>query len=126
VADYTPVYGKPQSLSYTAGAAITAGQLLYFSATDTVSPSTASAAGGFAGVAGQDAASGAQVTVLAGAGLVHETAVGTAVTAGAPVYMGAAGAASVTQGTVQAANLVGYAVRALAGAGTLRWKSAVG
>jgi hypothetical protein len=126
VADYTPVYGKPQSLTYTAGAAITGGQLLYFSAADTVSPGTASATGGFAGVAGHDAASGAQITVLAGAGLVHETPAGTAVTAGAPVYMGAAGVVSVTQGTVQAANLVGYAVRALAGAGTLRWKSSVG
>jgi hypothetical protein len=70
--DYTAVRGKPTSLTYTAGAAITGGQVLYFSAADTVTP-TAAATLAIAGVAGHDAASGAPVTVLAGSGVVHET-----------------------------------------------------
>ena len=126
MADYTPLYGKPQALTYTAGAAITGGQCLYFSGTDTVSPAGANAAN-FAGIAAHDAANGAPVTVLAGAGVVHETLVTASTAAGALVFAGSA-----STGELSAANstynvAVGVAIRATTtGHATLRWKSLIG
>ena len=81
MADYAPVYGRPKSMTLTAGAAITGGQLLVFSAADTVVPSAVNPAN-YAGVAAHDAASGAPVTVFMGAGIVHETPVAAGVAAG--------------------------------------------
>lgn len=74
MADYTPVNGANQgdTATFTAGASITGGQVLVFTGPDTVSPA-AGASQAVAGVAGHDAASGAQVTVFMGAGVVHET-----------------------------------------------------
>jgi hypothetical protein len=126
VADYTPVYGRPKSMSLTAGSAITGGQVLAFSAADTVVPAAANATN-YAGVAAHDAASGAQVTVLMGAGVVHETNALAATAAAALVYAGSA-----TAGELGAANssynvAIGVAVRASTGAhGLCRWKSLVG
>jgi hypothetical protein len=124
--DYTTLYGRPQQVTYTAGAAITGGQLLSFSAADTVIPAAANAAN-YAGIAGHDAAAGAPVTVLMGSGVVHETLATAATAAGALVYAGSA-----TAGQLGAANTgynvaIGVAIRSTAGANQLlRWKALVG
>jgi hypothetical protein len=122
VADYAPVYGRAKAMTFTAGATITGGQLVYVSAADTVSPA-ALANPAPIGVAAHDAASGAPVTVLMGAGVVHETATSVAFpTAGVAVYAGAAGAVTPTAGS---GPIVGYAIRVASGTPPqiLRWKS---
>ena len=124
MADYTALFGKRQHLTYTAGAAITGGQVLVYSAADTVIPS-AGASTAFAGVAGHDAASGSPVTVLAGSGLVHETqTTAAAVAVGALIQSAAAGAIT---GGAAAGSEIGVAVRAVGGSGgLLRWKTTRG
>jgi Uncharacterized conserved protein (DUF2190) len=122
MADYAPVYGRPKAMTFTAGAAIVGGNLVYVSAADTVSPA-ALANPNPIGVAAHDAASGSLVTVLMGAGVVHETPTSVAFpTAGVAVYAGAGGAVTPTAGS---GIIVGYAVRAASGSPpqTLRWKS---
>lgn len=125
MADYTPVYGRPKSMTLIAGAAITGGQVLVFSGVDTVSPSAAGPAN-YAGIAAHDAASGAPVTVLMGGGVVHETAIAAGVAAGVLLFVGAAGQITGTAGAAYGAVAVGVAVRTVAGAGTQRWKSLIG
>ncbi len=123
--DYAPVFGRPKTMTFTAGAAITGGQVLSFSAADTVSPSAVNPAN-YAGVAAHDAAAGALITVMMGAGVVHETPVAAGVAAGALVYGGATGQITGTAGTGYGAVALGVAVRTLGGAGVLRWKALVG
>ncbi len=126
--DYTPAYGRPATLTYTAGAAITGGQVLKFTAPDTVAPADLNCLN-YAGVAAHDAAPGALVTVYAGAGVVHETpaAAATAAAAAALVYAG-----SSTAGELGAANsgyntAIGVAMCPSVGThGVVRWKSLVG
>lgn len=126
MSDYAPVYGRPKAMTYTAGAAITGGQVLSFSAADTVVPAAANAAN-YAGVAAHDAASGAPVTVFMGAGVVHETLATAATAAGALVYAGSATAGQLGAASTGYNVAIGVAVRATAGAnGLLRWKSLVG
>jgi hypothetical protein len=125
VADYEPTYGKPQSVTLTAGAAITGGQLVAVTADNTVSPTGAGPAN-FAGVAGHDAATGAPVTIYGGSGLVHETAITSGVASGALVYAGAAGQITGTPGSNYGAVAIGVATRTVSGAGTQRWKTLVG
>jgi hypothetical protein len=126
VADYAPVYGRPKAMTLTAGAAISGGQVLKFSAADTVVPADLNCTN-YAGVAAHDAASGALVTVLMGGGVVHETNAAAATAAAALVYAGSA-----TAGELGAANSsynvpIGVAVRASSGThGVCRWKSLVG
>lgn len=122
--DYAVLYGRPQHLQATAGAAITGGQVLVYSAADTVIPA-AGASSAFAGVAAHDAASGAPVTVMAGSGLVHETQTTVAAVAvGALLQSAAAG--TVASGAA-AGSEIGVAVRAVTGAGgVLRWKTTRG
>lgn len=124
--DYAPVLsaGHVVSLTYTAGAAITGGQVLVFSAADTVIPA-AGASLAFAGVAAHDAASGAPVTVLAGDAIIHETQTTAAlVNAGALIQSAAGG---LIAGGAAAGSEIGTAVRAVGGAGgVLRWKSTRG
>jgi hypothetical protein len=124
MADYAVLYGRPQHLQATAGAAITGGQVLVYSAADTVIPA-AGASSAFAGVAAHDAASGAPVTVLAGSGIVHETqTTAVAVAAGALIASAAAGQIA---GGAAAGSELGIAVRAVGGAGgVLRWKTTRG
>jgi hypothetical protein len=120
VADYAPSFGRPQGMTFTAGAAIAGGQLVYISAADTVSPATVANPNAI-GVAAHDAASGAPVTVLMGAGIVHETI--TAVSfpaAGVAVYAGATGYVTPTAGT---GPIIGYAIRTAVAPAPLRWKS---
>jgi hypothetical protein len=126
MADYTPVYGRPKSMTLIAGSAIVGGNVLKFSAADTVVPADLNCTN-YAGVAAHDAASGALVTVLMGAGVVHETPALAATAAAALVFAGSA-----TAGELGAANssytpAIGVAVRASVGAhGVCRWKSLVG
>ncbi len=124
MADYTHLLGKPVRATYTAGAAITGGQALIFTGVDTVAPSSA-ASSLFAGIAGHDAASGAPVTVIMGAGVIHETqTTAVAVAAGALIASAAAGAIA---GGAAAGSELGVAIRAVGGAGgILRWKTTRG
>lgn len=125
--DYAPTYGRPQQFTLSAGAAITGGQLLSYTAADTASPTAVNPAN-FAGLAAHDAASGAMITVLAGSGVVHETVnnSGGAIAAGALVYAGAGGGVTGTAGTGYGAVPIGVAVRAAANGALLRWKALVG
>lgn len=110
---YAPNYFPADRLQFTAGAAITAGQLVYLSAANTVSPTTA-ATGAWVGVAEHDAASGDQVPVyLVG---VHTLAAPAAIAAGANVVAAAAGGvATVGSDASDGANIVGVALAAAAG-----------
>jgi hypothetical protein len=125
VPDYAPSYGKPQAVTYNAGAVITGGQLLYFSGADTVSPTIANSPN-FAGVAAHDAPAGDAVTVLMGAGVVHES-VAAAITAAALVYAGAGGTITLTPGTGYSAVPIGVTILATSpSTGLARWKTLVG
>ena len=126
MADYTPFLGKPQHVTMTASGAVTGGQVLKFSDASTVSAADANCTT-YAGVAAHDAASGAAVTVLMGAGVIHETVAAAVTAAGAQVYAGSA-----TAGELGAANTgfnvaIGVAIKATTTThGVLRWKSYVG
>ena len=117
--DYAPVYGRPKTMTFTAGANLTGGQLVVVSAADTVSPAAVN--GAPIGVAAQDTASGSPVTVMMGAGVVHETTATVAVpAAGAPLYAGPTGGVSPTAGT---GPIIGYAIRTALISALCRWKS---
>ena len=91
MADYTPVY-PAGILPFTAttSASVTGGQMLAVSGDGTVAPAGA-ASDKVIGVAAHDAASGALVTVIPLAGVVHEFVAGSGgVTAGDIVKVGAA------------------------------------
>jgi hypothetical protein len=121
VADYTPIYGKSQTMTFTAGAAIVGGNAVGISANDTVVP-TAINATNFIGIAGHDAASGLPVTVHMGAGVVHETPAGVAFpAAGVPVYAAAAGLVSPTAGTTPV--IIGINIRTALVTAIVRWKA---
>jgi hypothetical protein len=105
VPDYTPVSGQPRSHTFTAGADITAGQLVMIEAgeDDTVVPT--GGPGPYVGIAGQSVLAGGDVTVLSGDGVLHETVPFAAVTAGQFVPPGAgglvgAGVAGVVAGSI--------------------------
>jgi hypothetical protein len=107
MAEYTPRYMPGAAQTWVASATITAGQLLVVSGSGTVAPSSA-ASPAFIGVAGNDAASGANVTVYAG-GVQKIVATGT-VTAAQSVEAATAGTvATHTLGTNDG-NIVGVAV----------------
>jgi uncharacterized protein DUF2190 len=113
--DYTPAGGHPAALSFTASAAITAGQLVMLTGADAVGPANAAGAT-YIGVAGADAAVGEGVTVLCGSGVLHETTAPAAIAAGVPVGTAANGALAAPGG----AN-VGMSVRAAAAGQACRW-----
>ncbi|AZV00734.1 scaffolding protein [Gordonia phage Kiko] len=96
--------------TFSAGADIVGGQLVYLSAANTVSP-TSAASSAVRGVAANDAKSGAKVTVLSGG--VYEVPASGAIAAGALVVSGADGAA-VTVGSNTFDKLVGIAEAAAA------------
>lgn len=107
MAEYTPRYMPGAAQTWTASATIAAGNLLIVSGSGTVAPSSAAAAT-FIGVAGNDAASGAQVTVYTG-GIQKLVASGT-VTAGNTVEPAAAGAVATHTNGTNDGNIVGLAV----------------
>jgi predicted RecA/RadA family phage recombinase len=97
MAEYVPVKAPGDAITLTAGAAITAGNLVYISAANTVLK-TSAATVAWVGVAANDAASGDLVTVWT-EGVHILTASGT-IAAGATVEPAASGqVASHTAGT---------------------------
>ena len=104
MADYTPVNvgGVGDTGTWTAGAAITGGQVLAVTGPDTVQP-TSGPTLAIAGVAGHDAGTGQPVTVYAGAGLIHHTPTPAALPAPAqPVPTTSPAGGTVADGTYQA------------------------
>jgi hypothetical protein len=90
MADYTPVFSSPPTVTRTASAAITGRQLLAVTGSGTVGPATAGSTS-LVGVAAFDCASGARITVWALAGAEHELLTSAAVTAGNTMKAGANG-----------------------------------
>ncbi len=94
--DFSPLYKPGENFPRTTSAAVTGGQVLVVSGSNTVAPaSTASAA--VVGVAAFDAASGEAVTVIT-EGVVNVGAAGS-ISAGAPVASGTGGAVAAHSGT---------------------------
>lgn len=91
MADYLPLYKPGQTITRSASAAITGGQVVAVSGSGTVAPAGANALN-WIGVAAFDAASGDNVTIHAG-GVQRPITSGT-VTAGDLVVCGAAGVVS--------------------------------
>jgi hypothetical protein len=89
MAEYLPLHKPGQAITRSASATITAGQLVTVSGSGTVAPSAAADVP-WLGVAGFDAASGANVTVFCG-GTQRVVAGSGGVTAGQLVHAGAAG-----------------------------------
>lgn len=89
MADYVPILLDADSFTSTASATITGGQIVAVSGSGTVAPAGASALN-WIGVAAQDTASGALVTLFGGDSIHNLVASGT-VTAGDLVVCGAAG-----------------------------------
>lgn len=113
MAVYSPVWFPGDTFSSVTSATTTAGQLVYVSGDNTVAPTTAATAA-WIGVAAQDAASGAGVTVYTEG--VHELAASGAITAGDLVIPAAAGAVA-TIGSATAttdSQIVGVALAAAA------------
>lgn len=109
---YAPNYIDADRLSFVTAAAVTGGQLLYISAANTVTPTSAATAA-WVGIAAHDAASGAVVTVYTVG--VHTVAASGSIAAGAAVIGAAAGAvATVASDASDGANLVGIALTAAA------------
>ena len=112
MAENMPVYFPADRLPRTTSAQVTGGQVLIVSGNDTVAPSAA-ANEAWLGIAGHDAASGAQVVVYTTG--VHQVAASGAIAAGKPVIAAAAGAvAAFTTGTDKPEQVVGTALSAAA------------
>lgn len=107
---YSPTYLPADRLNFTTAAAVTAGQLVYISAANTVTPTSAATAA-WIGVAAHDAASGAVVTVYTVG--VHIVAASGTIAAGAAVIAAASGAvATIASDASDGANIVGIALTA--------------
>jgi Uncharacterized conserved protein (DUF2190) len=123
MSDYNPVYtGGAQPFTLTASAAITGGQVVASSGVSTVAPAGATSTT-VVGVAAQDAASGARVTVWPISNVIHETTAAGAVTASNTLSTGANGTVSAgTAGTLAAAGqLLGVALTTAADTAKVRW-----
>lgn len=81
MADYMPVYTPGATISSTTSAAVTGGDILAVSGSNTVAKTATLADAKYVGVAAHDAASGARITLF-GRGPVHESIADGAVTAG--------------------------------------------
>jgi hypothetical protein len=89
--DYAPAAGKPKALTFQASAPILGGQTVFISGHMTVAPTNTNQDFRYAGVAGEDAGTGDDITVLTGAGVIHETGAHTPLSAGEPVQGGGSG-----------------------------------
>lgn len=116
MADYTPVYASEKPFSATTAGIVAGGNLLIWSAAGVVTVSGADSTA-VCGVAGNDAASGARVTVWPIEGCIHELVASGAITALAGVVSDASG--QVKTATIAtaaaAATLIGTAVTTAAG-----------
>lgn len=115
MADYVPLYKPGESITSTASATITGGQLCGVSGSGTVAP-TAAAAASFVGVAAFDVANGDKVTLHKG-GVQRLTAAG-AVTAGDIVVPASAGRVA-TNAAPGAGQQVGVALTTAADAASV-------
>lgn len=121
--DYTPVYKPGQTITSTASAAITGGQLLEVSGDNTVAPAAAGSLK-VVGQAGHDAAIGARVTIHAPGRPVCEATASGAIAAGDRLKAAAAGkVAKYVDGTDAATLVVGVALAAAADTATVRYQS---
>lgn len=121
--DYSPVYAAGcLPFTLTASATITGGQVLFASGVSTVAP-TAGANGAVVGVAGNDAASGAKVTVWPLDNLIHESVTPAGVTAGNSLTSSTAGGIDTGVLATVAANgtLLGTAVTTATAGLKARW-----
>ncbi|MEV4197023.1 capsid cement protein [Micromonospora globbae] len=120
--DYLPIFAagkKPRT--YTAGAAITGGQVVELSTADTVIPS-AGAGGDVVGVAAHDIGSGGLVNVWPLPGVTHEVTASAAVAVGDNLAAAANGQVATiaqTAGTAVFSHVIGVAATA-AGAGGVK------
>lgn len=128
MSDYLPIYLPGDTLTSSASATITGGQVLVVSGSGTVAPAGGSSAKAV-GVAAFDAASGAQVTMY-GRGPVHETTASGGITAGDQVVSAAAGKVSTlaaASGTPDAAavnsarSVIGIALTTAADTALVQW-----
>ena len=106
MSDYVPKFEDPGPRTYTAGAAITGGQVVEITGVKTVSAAGANSEK-VVGVAGFDVTAGQQVTVYNG-GVQRPIASG-AIVAGTIVLSAAAGKVIATNGTPTAPMLLGVA-----------------
>lgn len=108
MAEYTPLYMPGAAQTWVASATITAGQLLVISGSGTVAPSS-SATESYLGVAGNDAANGANVTVYTGG--IQKIVAGTGgVTAGNTVEAATGGTVVAHTNGTNDGRIVGVAV----------------
>lgn len=113
---YAPLLMPADNVPYTAAANILGGQVVFVSAANSVSPTTAATAA-VAGVAAADTASGAQLTVYA-EGVHPLTASGT-ISAGDPVVSAAAGAVATIAADTVYTHVIGKALTAATNGGTV-------
>ncbi len=112
MADHIPNYFPGDRLPLTASATITASQVVVVSGANTVAPISAPNEA-WLGVAGHDAASGAQVVVYTGG--VHLVPASGAIAAGKPVIGATGGAvAAFANGTDEPEEIIGTALSAAA------------
>ncbi len=125
--DYLPLFKPGASLSYTASAAITGGQVLVVSGSGTVAPS-AGASVAVLGVAAQDVANGDRVTIHRGG--VQRSTAAAVIAAGDQLVSAVAGqvtpvapvAATVAAADVVATRqIIGLALTAAAAGATVEW-----
>ena len=116
MADYTPLFLPGHEFTTTASTAVTGGQLVEVSGSDTVGP-TGAASVKVVGVAAFDAATNGLVTVF-GRGPIHISTASGAITAGARLDAGAAGTVvSATAGV----NNIGVAMTTAADGASVTW-----
>jgi hypothetical protein len=116
MSDYSPQFLPGKAITSVASATIVGGQTLVVSGNGTVGPAGAAAAN-FIGVAGNDAASGAEVLVF-GRGTVHVSTASGGITAGARVDTGAAGTVATA---ASALTNIGVALTTAADTASVTW-----
>jgi hypothetical protein len=117
MADWTQKFSPGASVTYSAGASITGGQVVYLSAAGQATP-TAGASAVVLGVASRDVASGELVEVMRGG--VQRCTSGAAITVGQPLKSAATGRVTpMTIGTDAQDQYLGFALTAAAGAGVV-------
>lgn len=119
MAEYVPIHTPGQSVTSTASAAITGGQVLVASGNGTVAPSSAASAA-VVGVAAFDAASGAKVTYYTGE--IHEVTATGAITAGQTVEAATAGTVAAHTNGTNDLNIIGVALTTAAGGAKVRFQ----
>lgn len=120
MAEYTPVYQPGIAFTSQASAAITGGQLVAVTGSGTVGPSGASTAS-VVGIAANDAASGAKVTVYTVSGGIHEVTTAAIVTAGQTLESAAAGTVTPHTNGTNDAYIIGVAITSAASGAKVRF-----